>query len=310
LEFIWHGSGRAIRFPNEAPAFGKARDALTAECGRDAVFIGGGGSVPVTAELRQALGMDVVLASFALDDDRIHSPNEKYEVESLRRGVCSWVRILHALARWAGSGGWTLRTGDALLLTGFWSDIRKYRADTHELIPLGLPSEMDEVLPAADKAPHALAALALVVALMVTGAEPNVQVALIGCLLMGALGCVDMTSAYRSIGRKGLVLIVGMLPFSIALQRTWGVDLVADALIGTVGGSSPRVVLGTLLVITAASRSRRSSSPPHPSRPMATAVAPGKHRETDSRPHRPAHVRRPVRPSPPVCFLGNIVAGR
>jgi acetylornithine deacetylase/succinyl-diaminopimelate desuccinylase-like protein len=99
VEFIEHGSGRAIRFPNEAPAFGKVRDALTAEWGREAVFIGGGGSIPVTAELKQALGMDVVLAGFALEDDRIHSPNEKYEVESFRRGVRSWVRILDALAR-------------------------------------------------------------------------------------------------------------------------------------------------------------------------------------------------------------------
>jgi di/tricarboxylate transporter len=144
-----------------------------------------------------------------------------------------------------------LRAGDTLLLTGFWSDIRKYLADTHELIPLGLPAEMDEVLPAADKAPHALAALALVVALMVSGVVPNVQAALIGCLLMGLFGCVDMTSAYRSISWKSIVLIVGMLPFSIALQRTGGVDLAADALIGMVGESSPRMVLGTLFVITA-----------------------------------------------------------
>jgi acetylornithine deacetylase/succinyl-diaminopimelate desuccinylase-like protein len=98
VEFIEHGAGRAIRFPTEAPAFGKTRDALTAEWGRDAFFIGGGGSIPVTHELKNALGMDVVLAGFALDDDRIHSPNEKYELESFRRGIRSWARILDALA--------------------------------------------------------------------------------------------------------------------------------------------------------------------------------------------------------------------
>jgi acetylornithine deacetylase/succinyl-diaminopimelate desuccinylase-like protein len=98
VEFIEHGAGRAIRFPIDAPAFGKTRDALSAEWGREAFFIGGGGSIPVTHELKNALGMDVVLAGFALDDDRIHSPNEKYELESFRRGIRSWARILAALA--------------------------------------------------------------------------------------------------------------------------------------------------------------------------------------------------------------------
>jgi acetylornithine deacetylase/succinyl-diaminopimelate desuccinylase-like protein len=98
VEFLEHGSGSAIRFPIEDAAFGKARDALTAEWGRPAVFIGGGGSIPVTAELKQALGMDVILAGFALEDDRIHSPNEKYDLHCFRRGMRSWARILHALA--------------------------------------------------------------------------------------------------------------------------------------------------------------------------------------------------------------------
>jgi acetylornithine deacetylase/succinyl-diaminopimelate desuccinylase-like protein len=98
VEFLDHGAGRAIRFPIDAPAFGKAREALTAEWGREAVFIGGGGSIPVTHELKTALGMDVVLAGFALEDDRIHSPNEKYELESFRRGIRAWARTLHALA--------------------------------------------------------------------------------------------------------------------------------------------------------------------------------------------------------------------
>ena len=99
MEFIEHGAGRAIRFPIDDAAFGKTRDALSAEWGRDAFFIGGGGSIPVTHDLKNALGMDVVLAGFALDDDRIHSPNEKYELESFRRGMRSWVRILDALSR-------------------------------------------------------------------------------------------------------------------------------------------------------------------------------------------------------------------
>jgi di/tricarboxylate transporter len=144
-----------------------------------------------------------------------------------------------------------LRIGDTLLLVGFWSDIRRLHAEGGDIVVLSMPAELDEALPAARKAPHALAVLALVVALMVSGIVPNVQAALLGCLLMGLLGCVDLNSAYRSISWKSLILIVGMMPFSVALQRTGGVELAADGMVALVGDSGPRVVLAMLFVVTA-----------------------------------------------------------
>jgi di/tricarboxylate transporter len=144
-----------------------------------------------------------------------------------------------------------LRTGDTLLLVGFWADIRRLHADGGNIVALNMPAELDEVLPAARKAPHALAVLALVVGMMVSGVVPNVQAALLGCLLMGLFGCIDMNSAYRSISWKSLVLIVGMMPFSVALQRTGGIDLAADGMVALVGSAGPHVVLAMLFVITA-----------------------------------------------------------
>ena len=144
-----------------------------------------------------------------------------------------------------------LALGDTLLLVGFWKDIERLQRESADLVVLTTPAELAEVLPAAGKAAHALAVLALVVGLMISGVVPNVQAALIGCLLMGLFGCVDMNSAYRSISWKTLVLIVGMLPFSIALQRTGGVDLAAGAMTALVGEASPRLVLATLFLITA-----------------------------------------------------------
>ena len=98
-EFLEHGSGQAIRFPTEDPAFQKARDALSAVWPKPAVFVGGGGSIPVTHQLKQSLGMDVILAGFGLEDDRIHSPNEKYNLVSFQKGIHSWARVLDALSR-------------------------------------------------------------------------------------------------------------------------------------------------------------------------------------------------------------------
>jgi len=144
-----------------------------------------------------------------------------------------------------------LRIGDTLLLIGRWKDIERLRADTSSLVVLNLPTEIDEVLPVTGRAPQALFCLLLMVGLMVSGVVPNVQAALIACLLMGALGCIDLNSAYRVIHWKSLVLIVGMLPFSIALQRTGGVELGADALMAMTGGAGTAAVLASLFAVTA-----------------------------------------------------------
>ena len=144
-----------------------------------------------------------------------------------------------------------LRVGDTLLLVGRWKEIETLRRTTRELVLLDLPADLEQALPAPRRAPHAVAVLALVVALMVTGVVPNVQAGLVGVLLMGALGCVDFASAYGSIHWKSLVLIAGMMPFSLALQRTGAVELAADALVAIAGGAGGHVLLASLFAVTA-----------------------------------------------------------
>ena len=144
----------------------------------------------------------------------------------------------------------TLKVGDTLLLVGPWKTIRRLQDDTRDLIVLNLPREFDEYLPAAKRAPYAVLTLVVVVALMATGIVPNVQAALIGCLMMGLFRCIDLDKAYRAIQLRSLVMIVGMMPFALALDRTGGVDIAADALVAWIGGAGPYVVLGVLFAIT------------------------------------------------------------
>lgn len=97
VEFSDHGASGGTVMPTEDPAFEQARTALSDEWGAAAVFTGGGGSIPVVGHFKSVLGMDSMLVGFALDDDRIHSPNEKYALRSFHKGIRSWVRILAAL---------------------------------------------------------------------------------------------------------------------------------------------------------------------------------------------------------------------
>ncbi len=144
-----------------------------------------------------------------------------------------------------------LKIGDTLLLIGPWKSIQNLQKGNKGVVALSLPVEFDEVLPVAGKVLQAVFCLFLVVGLMVSGLVPNVQAALLGCLLMGLLGCVTLESSYRSIDWKTIVLIVGMLPFSTALQRTGGVDLAAEGLMYATSELGTHGVLATLFIITA-----------------------------------------------------------
>jgi acetylornithine deacetylase/succinyl-diaminopimelate desuccinylase-like protein len=84
--------------PLDGPWLAHARAALAQEWGRETTTIGSGGSIPIVGDFKRLLGMDSLLIGFSQLDNRIHSPNEKYDLSSFHGGIRSWARILAAFA--------------------------------------------------------------------------------------------------------------------------------------------------------------------------------------------------------------------
>jgi acetylornithine deacetylase/succinyl-diaminopimelate desuccinylase-like protein len=98
VTFRDHGSSPATVMPMDGVFLRKSLGALTQEWGKEAAVAGTGGSIPILGEFKQRLGMDSLLVGFARFDNRVHSPNEKYDLSSFHKGIRSWSRILAAFA--------------------------------------------------------------------------------------------------------------------------------------------------------------------------------------------------------------------
>lgn len=144
-----------------------------------------------------------------------------------------------------------LLMGDIILVVGNWKLIGMLAKQGRDFVALNLPEEVSEASPAHSQAPHAIFCLVLMVALMLTDEIPNPIAAIIACLLMGKFRCIDAESAYKAIHWPSIILIVGMMPFALALQKTGGVDLVVKGLMDVGGGYGPYMMLGCLFVLCA-----------------------------------------------------------
>ena len=67
-------------------------------CGRAPVLVREGATIPVVASMKTLLGLDTLLIGFGLNDDNLHSPNEKFELENFRVGCRTHAALLGELA--------------------------------------------------------------------------------------------------------------------------------------------------------------------------------------------------------------------
>ncbi|HEY2452523.1 MAG TPA: SLC13 family permease [Scandinavium sp.] len=144
-----------------------------------------------------------------------------------------------------------IELGDILLVVGNWKQIAQLAQRGRDFVVHNMPIEVNDASPAHSQAPHAVFCLVLMVALMLTDEIPNPIAAIIACLLMGKFRCINAESAYKAIHWPSIILIVGMMPFALALQKTGGVTLVVKGLMDIGGGQGPYLMLICLFVMCA-----------------------------------------------------------
>jgi di/tricarboxylate transporter len=144
----------------------------------------------------------------------------------------------------------SLRVGDTLLVRGTWAAIGKLRNDPDNFVVVGQPEAISgQIVGLGRQAYLALAVVAGMVVLMLTGVVPTVMAAFLAAVAMVLLDIVTMPQAYRSINWSVIVLIAALIPVGIALEKTGAVDFMADMLVDTLGALGPLALLaGTFLL--------------------------------------------------------------
>jgi di/tricarboxylate transporter len=145
-----------------------------------------------------------------------------------------------------------LRFGDVLLACGAWEDILQLRDHRDQYILLNLPQDYHEVIPARSRGPLAVIILAAMVGLLVFDLLPTVTAVLVATAALILTRCVNVDSCYRVIDWQTVLIIAGMLPLALALERTGAITLVTDHLLGLFAGVGPMGVLAALFLVTVA----------------------------------------------------------
>lgn len=197
--------------------------------------------------LSQEIGVAEVLISPRADDqNRTVAQAQigaRYNVQvlGLRRGGQTLPRIETPM-----------RVGDSLLVRGRWSNIDALARDGRGYVVVGDPDMVARQIVSLNwRSFVAIAILAGMVALMLSGGVATVMAVLLAAMAMVLTGCLPVAAFYRAINWPTVVLIAAMLPMSTALQVTGGAQLVADALVTLLGSQGPLWLLAGVFLLTA-----------------------------------------------------------
>lgn len=146
-----------------------------------------------------------------------------------------------------------LAAGDVLLVQGTWANIARLGGQEEEWVVLGQPLEDAARVTLDYKAPLAAVIMGLMICLMVFDSIPvaPVTAVIIAGLLMVVTGCFrNVEAAYKTINWESIVLIAGMMPMSLALEKTGASSYISQGLIDLLGNYGPYALLGGIYFTT------------------------------------------------------------
>ncbi|PQJ68791.1 SLC13 family permease [Polaribacter butkevichii] len=144
-----------------------------------------------------------------------------------------------------------LREGDVILVRAKWEDIKAIQEESRDFLIIGSPEELSkEVGTITRKGIISILAMIFMVCMFIWGPYSSSITVMLTAFIMIAGGCINMNQSYRSINWNVIIIMAGMIPMGVALQKTGGAKFIADSMILLVGEKHPTYFLAGIFLIT------------------------------------------------------------
>lgn len=146
-----------------------------------------------------------------------------------------------------------INAGDAFVIRGKWENIEALKSMYENIVISGSPESLSKNVATLNARSYiALGTLVLMIVLLVLKLLPGAIAALICAGIMMLTGCVPITKAYKGISWTSVVMIAGMIPMGLALQKTGVAELAATTLVDALGSIHPTALLAGIFLLTTA----------------------------------------------------------